>query len=134
MQQILPDLVLLKNLPLLQFLLIITQSWKRMGVMYFKTSKRIAAGNSGFSKEFESISTAPYIAGPGLKLHLLVDASSVELFVDGGRLVMTTLVFPDRKVHQAKTVFKGWQCSVKQCGISWSRKNLALKKEWSNIY
>jgi sucrose-6-phosphate hydrolase SacC (GH32 family) len=100
-------MVLLKNLPLLQFLLIITQSWKKMGVMYFKTSKGIAAGNSGFSKEFESISTAPYIAGPGLKLHLLVDASSVELFVDGGRLVMTTLVFPTEKFTRVKLFLKG---------------------------
>ena len=63
-----------------------------------------------FSKEFAGISTAPYKAGTVLKLHLLIDASSVELFVDDGRLVMTTLYFrqtnlPDlncfQKVEQA---------------------------------
>jgi fructan beta-fructosidase len=58
---------------------------------------RTAAGNSGFSKEFAGISTAPYNAGDVLKLHLLIDASSVELFVDDGRLVMTSLVFPTDK-------------------------------------
>ena len=61
---------------------------------------RVSAGNSGFSKEFASVSTAPYIAGPNLKLHLLVDASSVELFVDDGRMVMTTLVFPAEKFNR----------------------------------
>jgi fructan beta-fructosidase len=58
---------------------------------------RRMTGNSGFSKEFAGISTAPYNAGISLKLHVLVDASSVELFVDDGRLVMTNLVFPTEK-------------------------------------
>jgi fructan beta-fructosidase len=63
---------------------------------------RRAAGNSGFSKEFTGIVTAPYIAGIGLKLHLFVDASSVELFADDGRLVMSTLVFPTEKFTKLK--------------------------------
>jgi fructan beta-fructosidase len=68
---------------------------------------RNAAGVSAFSKEFIGISTAPYKAGPVLKLHLLIDASSVELFVDDGRLVMTTLVFPAQKYTRLKLFSKG---------------------------
>jgi fructan beta-fructosidase len=68
---------------------------------------RRAAANSQFSKEFAGISTAPYTAGPGLKLHLFVDASSVELFADEGRLVMTTLVFPTEKFTRLKMFSKG---------------------------
>jgi len=68
---------------------------------------RRSAGNSGFSKEFAGISTAPYTAGSGLKLHLLIDASSVELFVDDGRLVMTNLVFPTEKFTRLKLFSKG---------------------------
>ena len=58
---------------------------------------RKGAGPSAFSKEFAGITRAPYIAGTSLKLHLFVDASSVELFVDDGGMVMTTLVFPTEK-------------------------------------
>ena len=68
---------------------------------------RRKAGNSDFSKEFAGISTAPYVAGPGLKLHFLVDASSVELFVDDGSLVLTTLVFPTEKFTRLKLYSKG---------------------------
>jgi fructan beta-fructosidase len=68
---------------------------------------RRAAGNSDFSKAFASVSTAPYIAGNILKLHLFVDASSVELFVDDGSLVMTNLVFPSEKFNRIKLFSKG---------------------------
>jgi fructan beta-fructosidase len=68
---------------------------------------RRSAGNSGFSKEFAGISTAPYIAGADLKLHLLIDASSVELFVDDGKLVMTTIIFPTEKFTSIKLFSKG---------------------------
>lgn len=67
---------------------------------------RRAAGNSAFSREFAGISTAPYIAGARLKMHILVDASSVEVFVDDGRLVMTNLVFPTEKFTSLKLFSK----------------------------
>ena len=42
-----------------------------------------------------------------MKFHLFVDASSVELFADDGRLVMTTLVFPSQKYNSLKMFSKG---------------------------
>jgi fructan beta-fructosidase len=39
-------------------------------------------------------------------LHLFVDASSVEVFVDDGRLVMTSLVFPTEKFTRLKLFSK----------------------------
>jgi fructan beta-fructosidase len=68
---------------------------------------RKEVGNLSFSKEFVGVATAPYSAGTGLKLHLLVDASSVELFVDGGKLVMTSLVFPTEKFTKLILFSKG---------------------------
>jgi fructan beta-fructosidase len=65
------------------------------------------AGNSDFSGEFATISTVPYDAKDVLKLHLFVDASSVELFVDDGSLVMTNLVFPTEKFNKIKLFSKG---------------------------
>jgi fructan beta-fructosidase len=74
--------------------------------------ERAGAGNSDFSPEFKGITTAPYIAGSHLKLHLFVDASSVELFVDDGRLVMTTLVFPTEKFNKLDVVCKEGNLSL----------------------
>ena len=68
---------------------------------------RREAGNPGFSKEFAGISSAPCNSGAVLKLHLLIDASSVELFVDDGRLVMTNLVFPTEKFSKLKLFSRG---------------------------
>jgi fructan beta-fructosidase len=68
---------------------------------------RRTAGNSSFSKDFARISTASYDARPALKLHLFIDASSVEVFVDDGRLVMTNLVFPGEKYTSLKLFSKG---------------------------
>jgi fructan beta-fructosidase len=55
---------------------------------------RTAAGQSDFSKLFAGVSRAPYFAGKQILFHVFVDASSVELFVDDGRIVMTNLTFP----------------------------------------
>ena len=55
---------------------------------------RALAGSSEFSKDFSGHATAPYQAGDRLQFQLFVDASSVELFVDNGKIVMTSLVFP----------------------------------------
>lgn len=68
---------------------------------------RRASGNTTFSKEFAGISTAPFEAEANLKLHLYVDAGSVEVFVDDGRLVITSLVFPTEKFNKIKLFSKG---------------------------
>lgn len=75
------------------------------GKMFFIDRRN--AGNSDFSSEFATVSTAPYNAKDGLILHLFVDASSVELFVDDGSLVMTSLVFPTEKFTRIKLFSKG---------------------------
>ena len=79
-------------------------SKEKLIIGYSSTKKnffvnRTSAGNSAFSGKFAGIATAPYKAGPVLKLHLFIDASSAELFVDDGKLVMTDLVFPAEKFN-----------------------------------
>lgn len=85
---------------------------ERFIIGYSTQSKRIyidrnGSGSTKFSKEFPGISSAPYTASGILKLHLLTDASSVELFVDDGSLVMSTLVFPTEKYTTLKLFSKG---------------------------
>jgi len=49
----------------------------------------------GFSREFPIRTTAPLVLrGNLLRLQILVDRCSVEVFADGGRIAMTNLVFP----------------------------------------
>lgn len=55
---------------------------------------RTKSGNMSFSDRFTGIDYAPYEIGKQLQLHLYLDAASVELFVDGGKLVMTDCFFP----------------------------------------
>jgi fructan beta-fructosidase len=54
---------------------------------------RTKSGDMSFSDRFSGIATAPYSAGKQIQLHLFIDAASVEIFVDEGKLVMTELFF-----------------------------------------
>jgi len=56
---------------------------------------RTQSGNVNFNPQFSGVHVAPLpgIAGP-VKLHIFVDASSVEVFVNDGERVFTDLVFP----------------------------------------
>lgn len=76
------------------------------GAMQFYVD-RTKAGNSGFSKEFGGIAASPYSAGGKLKIDLFIDASSAELFVDDGNLVMTSLFFPSEDYSKFKIFSKG---------------------------
>jgi sucrose-6-phosphate hydrolase SacC (GH32 family) len=70
------------------------------------------AGQNNFSKNFGSVVTAPYIAGSKLKIDLIIDAASVELFADDGRLVMTNLIFPSERFTILKIFSKGGEVLV----------------------
>lgn len=53
------------------------------------------SGLTDFSKDFPTVTTAPlFTAGRTVSLRIYVDRSSVELFADDGRSVMTNTVFP----------------------------------------
>jgi fructan beta-fructosidase len=58
---------------------------------------RSKAGPNDFSDAFAGTATAPYAIGKEVNMHLFIDASSVELFIDHGRLAITELVFPSGK-------------------------------------
>ena len=56
---------------------------------------RTQSGNVNFNPQFSGVHVAPLssIAGK-VKLHIFVDASSVEVFVNDGERVFTDLIFP----------------------------------------
>ena len=55
---------------------------------------RSKSGNVGFSKDFSGRQVAPYRKGPFSTLHVLIDRSSVEVFVNDGETVISDRVFP----------------------------------------
>lgn len=57
---------------------------------------RRASGNVSFSPYFPNIVNAPFWTTTGyVKFHIFVDQSSIEVFVNDGRVVLTSLIFPD---------------------------------------
>jgi sucrose-6-phosphate hydrolase SacC (GH32 family) len=65
---------------------------RRRGQVFVDRTK---SGNVDFNPQFSGVQVAPLpgIAG-NVKLHIFVDASSVEVFVNDGERVFTDLVFP----------------------------------------
>ncbi len=57
---------------------------------------RTASGESSFIEEFPAVTAGPaFTAGKELSLRVFVDRSSIEVFANGGRLVLTNIVFPE---------------------------------------
>jgi fructan beta-fructosidase len=56
---------------------------------------RTKAGVSNFNEGFDAIAIAPRLSNAtNMDLSILLDKTSIELFADGGRTVMTALFFP----------------------------------------
>jgi levanase/levanbiose-producing levanase len=57
---------------------------------------RRQSGNTGFHGKFASVESAPVDLENGvLKLLIVVDHCSVEVFAQGGKVVLTDLIFPE---------------------------------------
>ena len=71
----------------------------------------IDRGNSGktnFSEEFTAEAVAPRIADSDtVRMHLLVDVTSVELFADEGKTVMTAIFFPNEGYNKVSLYTEG---------------------------
>jgi fructan beta-fructosidase len=72
-------------------------------------SDRTKSGPNQFSDRFaRSIHAAPLpLSGSKLRLHLLFDVASVEVFAEEGSTVMTELFFPTRPFTSVKLVAEG---------------------------
>jgi fructan beta-fructosidase len=69
---------------------------------------RTHSGATGFSKDFPARTTAPLrLNGNELRLHILVDRSSVEVFAEDGLIAMTNLIFPPPGARRVEFYSKG---------------------------
>ena len=55
---------------------------------------RTHSGDVSFSDKFAARVSAPFKAGAQLRLHVLVDQSSIEVFAGDGQVALTNLVYP----------------------------------------
>ncbi len=71
------------------------------------TMDRTKSGAVSFSKEFPAVTSAPTDGGEEMTLRLFVDKASIEAFGNGGRFVMTNLVFPSEPYNRVSFYAKG---------------------------
>lgn len=74
---------------------------------------RTQSGDVGFNKDFPTVSRAKVPVRDGrVRLKVWVDASSVEVFADGGRVAITQLVYPPDGARDASVWSEGGEANV----------------------
>jgi len=79
---------------------------------------RTRSGVVDFHPDFASLHSAPLPASAGaVRLEIVVDAASVEVFVGGGELVFTDQVFPDPTSTEIALFAEGGTTHVRQLSV-----------------
>lgn len=79
---------------------------------------RRASGVVDFSQDFPAVTVAPtYSDGCDLRLRIFVDRSSMEVFANDGRSVMTNLVFPNEPYSVMTVKAKGGKAKVRDLKV-----------------
>lgn len=79
---------------------------------------RTQSGITDFSGEFPAVTVAPLHGNKGeLSLRIFVDTSSIELFADEGRSVMTNLVFPTTPYSTFSVSSRGGKSEITDLNI-----------------
>ncbi|WP_404429547.1 glycoside hydrolase family 32 protein [Sutcliffiella horikoshii] len=87
---------------------------------------RTAAGDNSFSESFATIQEAPLnMEGKTINLQVFLDASSIEVFANNGRIAVTSLIFPDEKADKVTLFSKEGTASIRQLTLT------SLKSIWS---
>ncbi len=82
------------------------------------TFNRNESGKVDFSSEFPAVTGAPTFNGGGkLNLRMFIDTSSIEIFGDNGRFVMTNLVFPNEPYNKLSISSTDGKASVKDLTV-----------------
>lgn len=68
---------------------------------------RTHSGDVSFSEKFPARMYAPFKPGSRLRLHILIDRSSVEVFAGDGQVAMTNLVFPRKDASKVEFYASG---------------------------
>ncbi len=83
------------------------------------TLDRTRSGDTTFHEKFASAESAPVALADGvLKLLIIVDQSSVEVFAQDGRVVLTDLVFPGANSQENWLAAEGGTATVLKLAVS----------------
>ena len=67
--------------------------------------------------DFALATWGPIVKTMSHTLNIFVDKSSVEIFLDGGKVAMTNLVFPNEPYNRMSSYAKGGSYKVNNCRI-----------------
>jgi fructan beta-fructosidase len=100
-ENIIPNRIDLKDMKVTDFEIILSNTFNEKLVVGYHADKkqfyidRTNAGVSSFNQGFAAVAVAPRLSyAMNMDLSILLDKTSIELFADGGRSVMTALFFP----------------------------------------
>lgn len=80
---------------------------------------RRRSGDIGFHEKFASAESAPLVLEDGaLKLRIVVDHCSVEVFAQDGKVVLTDLVFPEPGSARNRLAVTGGQATVRTLAVT----------------
>jgi fructan beta-fructosidase len=78
---------------------------------------RTNSGFDDFSKEFSGKHIVKYESVDPIKMRLIIDMASVEVFVNGGEAVMTDILFPSENYSKMKMFAKNGQVKLNQGAV-----------------
>jgi levanase len=85
---------------------------------------RTKSGDVSFDPTFAGVHRAPLPLDHGLvRLHILVDTSSVEVFTDQGQVVLTDQIFPSPSSNGV-TLFANHGTATLVAGVGWHMKSI----------
>ena len=100
-ENIIPNRIDIKNINATHFEIILSNEYNEKILIGYHVDKkqfyidRTKAGVSNFNQGFAAVAVAPRLSyAMNMDLSILLDKTSIELFTDGGRTVMTALFFP----------------------------------------
>ncbi|MET1021542.1 MAG: glycoside hydrolase family 32 protein [Arthrobacter sp.] len=80
---------------------------------------RRQSGITGFHEKFPSVESAPLALEDGvLKLQIVVDHCSVEVFAQGGKVVLTDLIFPEDENRENWISAEGGPATILKLSVS----------------
>jgi fructan beta-fructosidase len=100
-ENVIPNRIDIKDIKATDFEIILSNTYNEKLIVGYHADKkqfyidRTNAGVSNFNQGFAAVAVAPRLSfAMNMDLSILLDKTSIELFADGGRTVMTALFFP----------------------------------------
>ena len=100
-ENVIPNRIDIKDIKATDFEIILSNTYNEKLIVGYHADKkqfyidRTKAGVSNFNQGFAAVAVAPRLSfAMNMDLSILLDKTSIELFADGGRTVMTALFFP----------------------------------------